>query len=92
MREEEDTVPKPALIPSYHYHHCSVQRGPRAQLEPPRADPDGGHPARHPRLGWDRQGSYNGRILGKKSENQTFALFWSEFGGIFKSLEKFGGI
>ena len=38
------------------------------------------------------QGSYNGRILGKKSENQTFALFWSEFGGIFKSLEKFGGI
>ena len=38
------------------------------------------------------QGSYNGRILGKKSENQTFALFWSEFGGIFKSWEKFGGI
>ena len=38
------------------------------------------------------QGSYNGRILGKKSENQTFAPFWSEFGGIFKSLEKFGGI
>ena len=44
------------------------------------------------REGKGRQGSYNGRILGKKSENQTFAPFWSEFGGIFKSLEKFGGI
>ena len=44
------------------------------------------------RSGTRQQGSYNGRILGKKSENQTFALFWSEFGGIFKSLEKFGGI
>ena len=38
------------------------------------------------------QASYNGRILGKKSEIRPNALFWSEFGGIFKSLEKFGGI
>ena len=38
------------------------------------------------------QGRYNGRILGKKSEIRPNALFWSEFGGIFRSLEKFGGI
>ena len=38
------------------------------------------------------QASYNGRILGKKSEIRPNGLFWSEFGGIFKSLEKFGGI
>ena len=49
-------------------------------------------PSQSQGYGHNLQGSYNGRILGKKSENQTFALFWSEFGGIFKSLEKFGGI
>ena len=38
------------------------------------------------------QGRYNGRILGKKSEIRPNALFWSEFGGIFKSSEKFRGI
>ena len=38
------------------------------------------------------QGRYNGRILGKKSEIRPNALFWSEFGGILRSLEKFGGI
>ena len=38
------------------------------------------------------QASYNGWILGKKSEIRPNALFWSEFGGIFKSLEKFGEI
>ena len=37
-------------------------------------------------------GRYNGRILGKKSEIRPNALFWSEFGGILRSLEKFGGI
>ena len=36
------------------------------------------------------QGPYNDRILGKKSEIQPNALFWSEFGGIFKSSEPLG--
>ena len=56
------------------------------QRHPPLREARG--PLQRPHL----QGSYNGRILGKKSENQTFALFWSEFGGILRSLEKFGGI